>query len=195
MTRVFAPITEEELQDKIATTEGKEDPSFGSLLEYLARDLKVNFDWENVMDDPDDIHGYHSFSNGLTFYGVSCGGDWECPVFFIVYWDGKRLRGYVPTVGNPWNTDTKEAYGNDEAKDLKNAKKRWPEVFQDATEVEAGDFELDHELIQQDLLAHFTPTAQKQPARQRNPDWKRAKAIIEELQEIIRLAQEVRDGA
>ena len=38
-------------------------------------------------------------------------------MFFIIYWDGKKLRAYVPTDGNPWNTDTKEAYGNDEEKD------------------------------------------------------------------------------
>jgi len=57
--------------------------------------------------------GYQSYENGLTFLGCWGGGDWEVAVHYIVYWDGKSLRGYVPTLGNPWNTHLKLAYGND----------------------------------------------------------------------------------
>ena len=60
--------------------------------------------------------GFHTLSNGLTFLGVMAGGDWEQPIFFIIYYDDE-LRAYVPEDGNVWNTDTNEAYGNDNKKD------------------------------------------------------------------------------
>jgi hypothetical protein len=41
------------------------------------------------------------------------GGDWEAPLLYVLYWDGRELRGYVPTKGNPFNTDTKTAYGSE----------------------------------------------------------------------------------
>jgi len=96
---------------------------------------KVNFDFENWEAaapgycNCGDIMGYRVAPNGLPFLGVTAGGDWEYPVFFIIYWDGKKLRGYVPTDGNMWNTDTKEAYGNGEDDGL-NMAKRWPANYE-----------------------------------------------------------------
>jgi hypothetical protein len=49
---------------------------------------------------------------GLTYLSAWVGGDWEVPVFIIVYWDGKKLRGYIPKYGNAWNPLTNEALGN-----------------------------------------------------------------------------------
>jgi len=85
----------------------------------VEKDLyKVQFDWENFeFDDKSSnvndntLLGFHTI-NDLTFLGCYAGGDWEHPVFFIIYYDGKKLRAYIPTDGNPWNTDTKSAYGN-----------------------------------------------------------------------------------
>jgi hypothetical protein len=79
---------------------------------------KVRFDLENTMvEDPypdfmKRMTGYHTLDNGLTFLGMICGGDWETPVFSIVYWDGQKLRSYVPTDGNLFNRKLKMAYGN-----------------------------------------------------------------------------------
>jgi len=91
---------------------------------------KCKFDTENVQannewDDLPNVYGFHTLGNRFTFVGVGAGGDWEVPITFIVYWDGKKLRGYIPTEGNPWNTDTKEAYGNNEELDEKNFIKRF----------------------------------------------------------------------
>ena len=100
---------------------------------------KVEFDLENIStegygDKAKDIIGFQMLDNGLTYLGVMAGGDWELPVFFIIYWDGKSLRGYIPTEGNMFNTSTMSAYGNKwepdglnpgEETDQDNAKKRF----------------------------------------------------------------------
>lgn len=159
MSRTFAPISIDELRikiDQICTDEG-----LHPLLDKLGKDIKVEFDLENVAYNSDDfgpksLLGYHT-ENGLTWCGFAAGGDWEHPVFFMVYWDGKKLRGYVPTDGNPWNSITKQAYGNDEEKDLQDAKKRWPETYADADEVEGHDFDFDEKAMLADIMARITP--------------------------------------
>lgn len=57
--------------------------------------------------------GYKRFGD-LTFLGCQAGGDWEYPIFFIIYYDGKQLRAYIPSKGNCWNRKTKSAYGNND---------------------------------------------------------------------------------
>lgn len=43
------------------------------------------------------------------------GGDWECPVLFIMYLDDKnKLRAYVPNKGNTFNPKFKSAFGNND---------------------------------------------------------------------------------
>lgn len=56
--------------------------------------------------------------NGFTFLGVTAGGDWEEPVFFIIYFDGKGLRGYIPENGNTYNKITKTAFGSEGESDV-----------------------------------------------------------------------------
>ncbi len=147
MSRQFVPITVKELKEKIERTVPDEDnPDFINvrrLTPTVEKDLdKVTFDTENVTDidgdykfGPEKLIGYHTLPNGMTFLGVAAGGDWEIPVFFIIYWDGKQLRGYIPEKGNLWNTTTKGAYGNDDEADLKNCCKRWPDDFKEDMEV------------------------------------------------------------
>jgi hypothetical protein len=120
MSRFYSPISQEDLQTKI-----EKFKNVYELFEHVQRDIKVKFDLENL-----NIIGYHN-DNGFVYLEAVGGGDWEQPVSFIIYWDGKKLRGYVPTKGNPWNSLTKEAYGNDEALDEKDVKKRRTEVFHD----------------------------------------------------------------
>lgn len=133
MARTFAPISIDTLAAKVvaACSEPRGGVSIYKMKDVLAKDIKVSFDnenWEMTQDSfgPEGLMGYHTLPNGLTFLGVAAGGDWEHPVFFCVYWDGKKLRAYVPTEGNPWNTTTKEAYGNNED-DYLDARKRWPD--------------------------------------------------------------------
>ena len=161
MSRNFAPISIEDLMEKIKAFDDNYD-----LVEHLREDLKVNFDLEN-MDDSGGLCGYHTEANGFTYCGFSAGGDWEFPLFFLVYWDGKKLRAYVPTYGNPWNTDTKQAFGNDEDADLKNAKKRWPDRYVDEADPDfipnLDDFPVDENLIRTDFMTRIVPVGYKAP--------------------------------
>jgi hypothetical protein len=170
MSRNFAPISVEELKQKVQKEFYDEHEGYlhDKIRKKFKSDLKVKFDFENfeTTDDsfgPKKLMGYRTLSNGLTICGMCAGGDWEHPVFFLMYWDGKKLRAYIPTEGNPWNTKTKEAYGNDDKADLKNARKRWPEAFKDADEesIDSGDFEFEPDLIEKDILERIQPLQPK----------------------------------
>ena len=129
----------------------------------IEKDIKVRFDFENFectkenASRYEDLVGFRTLSNGLTFLGCMAGGDWEVPVFFVVYSDGKKLRGYVPKSGNLWNYTTKRAFGDDEAVDAKAAAKQWPNLeFKD--EVYVDDIPApDIDAIKADILKRITP--------------------------------------
>jgi hypothetical protein len=139
MSRHFAPISKADLAQKIAQArkahpdnaydldqfEGQSDVEVAlgisydirSLTTKIAKDLdKVGFDCENVLVEDyriPDLCGLQTLDNGMTYLGAMCGGDWERPVYVIIYWNGVSLRGYIPKHGNTWNYDTKQALGND----------------------------------------------------------------------------------
>jgi hypothetical protein len=80
---------------------------------------KVDFDLENLYvgaprEDTSwhaslkEFLGFHRTGN-LSFLGCLGGGDWQDPVAFVLYHDGKDLRGYVPTDGNSFVLATKKA--------------------------------------------------------------------------------------
>lgn len=82
-------------------------------------DLKYLINTENITADASEDFGTiiqgqslvssRTLENGLTFYGFEMGGDWEYPVFAICYYDGKKIRFYIPSYGNPVNLDFKTA--------------------------------------------------------------------------------------
>ena len=90
--------------------------------------------------------------DGITFCGVITGGDWEWPLYEILYWDGTRIRPYIPTRGNLVNPYVPCAFGSEGGrfgywlKDLTDAGKRmkerlercgcWPEFTPDPDEDE-----------------------------------------------------------
>lgn len=96
---------------------------------------KIDFDFENYYTpgNPEDeasarsdsyvspeekgAVGFNVLPSGIPFLGAWAGGDWEHPVYFIAYWDGKTIRGYVPTAGNTFNTKYKTAFGSEENSD------------------------------------------------------------------------------
>ncbi len=170
MPRYFAPISIPGLEDKIA----KIIDSPG-LRDHLEKDLKVGFDWENWTGfrsrdfGPKSILGSQTLDSGLTFWGFCAGGDWEFPVFFIVYWDGKKLRGYIPTEGNPWNTTTKEAYGNDGVADNKNACKRWPHRCNNKTGLFMDAYNHDPSAILSDIAERILPQPNKGRTKKPKP--------------------------
>lgn len=74
---------------------------------------KYKFDTENV-----ECRGGIKMSNKGVPYLLCCaGGDWECPVCFIVYFDGSKIRAYIPLKGNAINRNTHAAFGGDTEKD------------------------------------------------------------------------------
>jgi hypothetical protein len=143
MSRVFVPITLNELKKKVDDALGEDGYDYRHLTPVIEKDLdKVNFSTENLEagnGSVKDLVGYHMLSNGMPILGISAGGDWEYPIFFCIYFDGKKLRAYIPEKGNTWNTDTKKAYGNDTVADLKNARKRWPVQYPPDLEVDEDE--------------------------------------------------------
>ena len=78
---------------------------------------KYKFDTENV-----ECLGKIRMSNkGVPYLVCYAGGDWECPVCFIVYYDGNKIRAYIPLKGNAINRNTHQAFGNsgEEDEDVK----------------------------------------------------------------------------
>lgn len=53
--------------------------------------LDCSNDWSHVKTGWDEEHGWLAFMSG---------GDWEIPVFGILYFDGVKLKCYVPEKGN-----------------------------------------------------------------------------------------------
>ena len=165
--RCFVKITPAELCTKIhdACSVQDEDADLSRIFDACKGDFEVSFSCDTFYykEDPSDgegpcFLGIKTLSNGLTCWGMVAGGDWESPVFFIVYFDGDRLRVYIPTLGNPWNTNTKRAYGNDKEADWEDANDRiWPELKgkseNDGSVAELVDFS--EKAIKQDILSRF----------------------------------------
>ena len=75
----------------------------------VAKDLdKIYMDFENVM-----VEEILVADNGVPVVRLIIGGDWEIPVQAFLYWDGKALRGYIPTYGNTFNRYCKSAMGSE----------------------------------------------------------------------------------
>lgn len=83
---------------------------------------KINYDMENLYCDPAESKewqvGFQTLDNGFTYVGIMAGGDWEFPVYSILYHDGKEFRGYIPTKGNSYNPVSKTAFGSEDDDDM-----------------------------------------------------------------------------
>jgi hypothetical protein len=184
MSRVFVPISANDLKGKVLACCGEDgEIDYRNLTSVVSKDLdKVKFDCENISDDgykfgPEVLLGYNKLPNGMSYYGVAAGGDWETPVFFCIYWDGKKLRGYIPEKGNLWNTDTKEAYGNNDKADLKNARKLWPDnkdLKNDDVDLEGYFDSYDVEEIKKDIMGRITLKGAPPPPK---PEHKNVKLL------------------
>lgn len=109
---------------------------------------KIDFSTENL-----DVTGELTTPAGVPYIRLRTGGDWESPLVAIIYFDGRKLRGYVPKDGNTYNHRTKAAFGNDEKTDVADAKKQFGDRL-----VSAGDHievEPDFELIAQDIAGRI----------------------------------------
>jgi hypothetical protein len=146
-SRFFEPISLEDFKLKVQKLfdENGEYEFPYSMPKTIEKDIsKVNFDFENYEIGVKVIHGksgdkclgfedvpgtgYMNYPTGFIIlpnnmpaFFVNAGGDWESPICFVIYWDGKQLRGYIPKAGNFWNRKTKSAFGNNEESDYDRA--------------------------------------------------------------------------
>jgi hypothetical protein len=171
MSRVFVPITVDELKKKIEALDQGIYGNKKNLTPQVEKDLgKINFDTENESYEfgAKDMLGYNTLPNGMPYLGVCAGGDWGTPVFFCIYWDGKKLRGYIPEKGNIYNTTTKEAYGNDDDADLKDLRKRFPDdpnLKDDKFDVSNYCDEWDVEAMEKDIMERIVKKELDKPKK------------------------------
>jgi len=82
----------------------------------IIKDLsKVQFDWENCGCDleRDTPCGFWVTPEGVPTLGCYAGGDWEDPVFFVLYPESETsIRAYMPKAGNTYNLKNKTAWGS-----------------------------------------------------------------------------------
>lgn len=168
MARYFAKISVKDFKDKIdleiqKQTNFGDSPNWAKLTDIIIKDLsKVEFDTENISTEDDygwknnkNLLGYHQLDNGMVLLGCNCGGDWEQAIYFCIYWDGKKLRGYIPTKGNTWNTITKQACGNDDRADAKFKCKILGEKYEDGADyqdfLQNNMLNFDYKLLEEDI--------------------------------------------
>jgi len=88
----------------------------------------------------------------LTYLGVTAGGDWEVPVFYILFFNDKdELCKYFPKEGNVFNFLDNAAFGNDESTDEKAARLAYGKSAEDLM----GSIEFNNVKIYHDIRKRF----------------------------------------
>lgn len=120
---------QQELQDYKPSS--KEDLQIGyellSILSYDSQDnisIPVNnfvretsSEHVGILYDKENMDLYYIEKEGISFFQAICGGDWEMPIQFLVYWSeaDNRLKGFFPTGdANIYNIQYNCAYGSEE---------------------------------------------------------------------------------
>jgi hypothetical protein len=134
MARKAPIITLDELKaklDKYINPDLDGDDFPYNLPEAVHKDIaKVEFDFENwsvgfsIYTGKDEegfsdyLAGYCTLPSGIPVLLMNAGGDWEFPICFAIYFDGKGLRAYIPEDGNSYNKKLKSAWGNNSDEDI-----------------------------------------------------------------------------
>lgn len=92
--------------------------SFGyEVLNFVSNEITVDFDIENFyITNQDNSYewdkhlGFFQFENGLSCYRFLAGGDWQLPVFGIIYIYKNELYCYIPDEGNVYCKETNCAF-------------------------------------------------------------------------------------
>lgn len=79
----------------------------------VKNDMKININMENLESS------FKMTSTGVPYIFNEATSDYSTWMVFMIYWDGKKFRAYIPTYGNPWNTDIKEQLGEYPEEDIK----------------------------------------------------------------------------
>jgi hypothetical protein len=179
-------ISPEELEEKICKlgkSYGTKETEYNSLLyssvfqilcedRQIQNDLsKITFDFENldVEDEAYENTGFHTLDNGFSFLFGMASGDWECAIGFIIYWDGKKLRGYIPTLGNTFNLKKKCAFGSeDDGDDIVDCFSNFvyeitgrPATSQELDLINCGEYYVNFELFKEDILSRIEIDAEE----------------------------------
>ena len=127
---------------------------------------KYKFDSENV----DAYGGIKMSKKGFPYIQCAAGGDWECPVCFFIYFDGKHFRGYIPLKGNAINTKENSAFGDGDD-DVSFNEKACTEDFLARVEVKGTykkrDFTKDEEVFKEYRKKHVDEYKREQEERER----------------------------
>lgn len=129
----------------VYASQGDKDSDLMAVIAYNNLQVKIDmsnidFDLENLSaesptlytyagDQGSDLCGFHTLPNDFTFCGAVAGGDWEYPLFFIIYYDGTSLRAYIPIKGNMVNCDTLSAFGSEVNLHNPNAPYNLPQLY------------------------------------------------------------------
>lgn len=116
------------------------------LIPEVAKDWsKIDFSTENL-----DVTAERTTPDGVPYLQIRTGGDWETPLVAILYFDGRKLRGYVPKDGNTYNRRAKAAFGNSDD-DAEQAAKQFGRPFTSDT----IDVKPDYALIDADVAGRI----------------------------------------
>lgn len=107
---------------------------------------KIDFSTENTR-----VVAERLTPEGVPHLVIRAGGDWETPLICVLYFDGTKLRGYVPKSGNTYNHARKAAFGNHSSDAAACAK----QFGIDATEGNHIEVEPDMDLVQRDIDARI----------------------------------------
>jgi hypothetical protein len=93
---------------------GKFSTNANFVADTMPKKVGVIYDKENICIS-------YQEKEGISYFRMECGGDWECAVMSFIYWSEKeqRLKGFFPKGdGNVYNTLTNTAYGSENDSDL-----------------------------------------------------------------------------
>jgi len=111
---------------------------------------KYKFDSENV-----ESRGKIKMSSkGVPYVVCYAGGDWECPVCFIIYFDGSKVRAYIPLKGNAINKLENTAFGYDTDKEIEFISKEL-NISQEESKSKTHDINFDERACVEDFLSRI----------------------------------------
>lgn len=121
-------------------------PTVGNMLKYLLFEendtsihpltKQINKDVNVISVDSENFEAYadggpDKTPEGVEYVIMRMGGDWEIPVYYIVYFDeNEYLRCFLSYKGNKFNFDDMCAFGEDDAADCCDALKHYPDCVQ-----------------------------------------------------------------